>query len=115
METDGKKIDEFSPSLQFTVLLYLYFVVLLTLGASSLMHLISYGHNFFILNSNLPKWVVLWAGAVSTLNIIYGIKAITLALQGHRCAVSAMRWSLWLCFFYTACEYLGRIGPAGMG
>ena len=115
METDGKKIDEFSPSLQFTVLLYLYFVVLLTLGASSLMHLISYGHNYFIINSNIPKWAVIWDGAISTLNILYGLKSITLALRGHRCAVSAMRWSLWLCFFYTTCEYLGRIGPAGMG
>lgn len=115
MENEEKTITEFRPTPLFTVLLYLYFVVLLTLGASSLMHLISYKTNYFIINPNLPAWAVLWDGAISTLIILFGIKAITLSLKGHCCAVSAMRWSLWLCFIYHFNEFYERSGPAGMG
>lgn len=114
MENEEKIINEFTPAPLFTVLLYLYFVVLLTLGASSLMHLISYKTNYFILNPSLPAWAVLWDGAISTLNILFGIKAITLSLKGHRCAVSGMRWSLWFCFIYHFNEFYERSGPAGM-
>jgi len=115
MEKDEMKVEEFEPTLQFTILLYFYFVVLMTLGASSLMHLFSYNFNYFILTPDIPWWAVIWDGAISVFSTLYGIKAITLALRGHRCAVSAMRWSLWMCFFYSFCGFYDRIGPAGMG
>lgn len=115
MEKDETKVEEYEPTLQFTILLYLYFVVLMTLGASSLTHLFSYNYDLFVINSNIPWWAVIWDGAISLLSTLYGIKAITLALKGHRCAVSAMRWSLWMCFFYSFCGFYDRIGPAGMG
>lgn len=115
MEKEEIKVEEYKLTLQLTILLYFYFVVLMTLGASSLMHLFSYNFNYFILNSEIPWWAVIWDGAISTFSTLYGIKAITLALKGHRCAVSAMRWSLWMCFFYSFCGFYDRIGPAGMG
>ena len=90
MEKDEMKVEGFEPTLQFTILLYFYFVVLMTLGASSLMHLFSYNFDYFILTPDIPWWAVIWDGAISVFSTLYGIKAITLALRGHRCAVSAM-------------------------
>ena len=116
MEKDEMKVEGFEPTLQFTILLYFYFVVLMTLGASSLMHLFSYNYELFVINSSIPWWAVIWDGAIRLLSILYGIKAITLALKGHRCAVSAMRWSLWMSFFYSFWWGYDRVfGPAGMG
>ena len=92
-------IKRFEPTAGLTVLLFLFFVALVTESLQFATQYSALGVEIF--NEPDYPWYALVLNAILRLFIIfYGFKAITLGLSGHRNAISTLRWASFIIFIY---------------
>lgn len=105
---EEEKIKRFEPTTGFTVLLFLFFVTLVTESIQFATQYSAIGIEIF----NEPDYPWYWRAfdtIFRLLIILYGFKAITLGLSGHRNAISTLRWALFIFFIYWYSNYSNNI------
>lgn len=105
---EEEEIKRFEPTTGFTVLLFLFFVALVTESLQFATQYSALGIEIF--NEPDYPWYWLAFNAIFRLLIIlYGFKAITLALSGHQNAISTLRWALFIFFIYWYSNFSNNI------